>query len=466
MGLLDTIKGFTGWKRRATEGGVTAGPWFLPISNGFLSAEAGSTLNWWQRGYNVEALSSPTALVEACIAAYSQTVAMCPGGHWLLQANGGRERITTSALSRILKRPNSYQTTSDFLLNAVRHLYGDGNAYALALRNARFEIAELHLMNPRSCAPLIAQTGDVFYSLGGNTVLDSMVDAPTLVPARDVLHLRLNTSPYDPLRGISPVVAAALDIAASSAIMRQQLDFYLNQARPSTALTTDMVLDAAQVQALRDRWNEQVQSLANGGWPILTGGLKPMPLSVTSEDAQLAEIMKMSEQHIALAFGIPLAILGIGGASQGSTEALMQFWLSRSLGFCISHVEEAFDKLFGLSGYPDEYTEFDTEALLRSNFRDRVEGLVRGVQGGVFAPNEARRKEGYPDVKAGDEPRVQQQLVPLSAATLIQAAPPAPGAPPAASVSAGPSSKDALNGRRISGARISRVAERRRSQSS
>ena len=52
--------------------------------------------------------------------AYSQTVAMCPGDHWRGNENGGRERVTTSALTRILRKPNDYQSISDFLLNATR----------------------------------------------------------------------------------------------------------------------------------------------------------------------------------------------------------------------------------------------------------------------------------------------------------------------------------------------------------
>jgi hypothetical protein len=71
------------------------------------------------------------------------------------------------------------------------------------------------------------------------------------------------------------------------------------------------------------------------------------------------------------------------------------------------------DHFFGLSSWPDEYVEFDTRALLRSAYKDRIEGLARGVQGGIFAPNEARRSEDLPDAVNGDKPRVQQQVVPL-----------------------------------------------------
>src|SRR6266699_7240800 len=151
-----------------TEGQPMPGPWFLPIAGGWLPTEIGSTWNWWQRGFNIETMT-PSALVEACVSAYSQTVAMCPGDHWKLnKTTGGRDRITNSALARILKSPNAYQTISDILMNAVRNLYENGNAYALCLRNSRYEIDEIHLMNPRSSIEQIAYNGEVFYGLSGN----------------------------------------------------------------------------------------------------------------------------------------------------------------------------------------------------------------------------------------------------------------------------------------------------------
>lgn len=415
-----------------TEGAFTPGPWSLPITGGWVTDDS---WNWWQKGFDVESMPT-SALVEACVSAYAQTVAMCPGDHWKLNSNtNGRDRVTTSALSRILKKPNAYQTISDFLLNAVSDLYSDGNCYALVLRNSRFEISELHLMDPRvSLARVAPETGDIFYSLDGNPVIGQMIDYPVLVPARDVLHIRLKTKRWDQLRGESPIVAAARDIASSSAMAAQQLAFYLNQARPSTVLSTDMVLDKDQVTALRDRWNEQTRGLASGGTPILTAGLKPIALGVNAKDSELAEVMKMNEQHIALAFRIPLQILGIGNSTMGSTEQLRIDWVASSLGFCLNHVEVAFDKLFGLGGYPDDYTEFDTRALLRSAEKDRIESLARAVQGGIKSPDEARAEENLPKVKGGfgEEPRVQQQVVPLSAAAAIPAAPAPPPAPSAA----------------------------------
>ena len=245
--------------------------------------------------------------------------------------------------------------------------------------------------------------------------------------------MRLNATrrryPY-PLVGDTPLGAAMQDVAMSNAMTQQQINFYMNQARPSAVLTTDLILDKDQVQFIRDRWDEQSRGLKAGGTPILTGGLKPMILSTTSKDAELAEVMKMTEQRIALAFRVPLQILGLGGTPYGSTELLMQSWIATGLGFALNHIEDAFGLLFNLDGQPDEYVEFDTKALLRSAFKERIAALAQAVQGGIFSPNEARAEESMASVKFGDEPRVQQQVVPLSAAGAIPAAPGAPGAPP------------------------------------
>jgi HK97 family phage portal protein len=228
------------------------------------------------------------------------------------------------------------------------------------------------------------------------------------------------------------LLAALYDMGLAGAISEQQAQFYSNQARPSAVIQTDMPLDNELVQSLRDRWDEQTRGMNQGKTPILTHGLKVNPWAQVPKDAQVAEVMKIAESHIALAFRVPLQILGLGGPTFGSTEALMRFWIATGLGFALECCEQAFDKLFALKGEPDEYVEFSTDALLRSDFKDRIRGLKEAVTGGIMSPNEARNEEGYDDVKAGDEPRMQQQQVPLSFAGKMPPPIPGPHAPPSA----------------------------------
>jgi HK97 family phage portal protein len=475
---------------RAIEGGYRPGPYYLPITGGWLPA--GAPINFWQTDQQYLGGTTRSAMVEACISAYAQTIAMCPGDHWRGNSKGGRTRVTNSALARILRYPNEYQSISDFMLNATRSLYLDGNCYALALRNNRYEIDELHLMRPRMSFPRVAMNGEIFYTLGGNDVIARRFGnvERIIVPARDVLHIRLHTDMRypNPLVGESPVAAAMLDVGVTDAILQQQVQFYLNEARPSAVLSTDMELDKDQTQAIRDRWEEQTTGENKGKTPVLTSGFKVQPWGIGGRDAQIAEMAKLSAERIALAFRVPLQILGLGGGpSYGSAEALMAFWVASGLGFALNHIEEAIGVVFQLAGQPDEYVEFNTQALLRSALKDRIEALARGVQGGIYSPNEARNQEGLDDVKSGDEPRVQQQVVPLSAAEQIVPTgahgtgphpPPAPGpaAPTAAPPAPAPEGKPqpakpkdftdvrkraaAINGVFVAAGRINRAAGR------
>lgn len=411
---------------RAAEGQYRPGPYVL--SDGVLSARAGRLWNFWQSGYNVQPNGDASAMVEACISAYSQTVAMCPGDHWRKLENGGRERVTNSALSRVIKKPNDYQSSSDFLLNLTRTLYDKGETFAIGVRNNRGEISELHLM--RDGQARLADDGSIFYSLSGNEIVERRFDLSLPIPARDVLHVRLHT-PKHPLKGTSPILATTLERAMSGAALNQQVQFYLNQARPSFMLETDQQLTKEQTDALRQRWEEQTTGENTGGTPILAWGLKAKPVTTSANDGQLADLLRMTDQSVALAFRLPLQVLGLGGTTFASTELLMQSWIASGLGFALNHIEEAFGLLFGLKGMPDEYLELDTRALLRSAFKERIEGLARGVIGGIFSSDEARDEFDLPKTEGGHGamPRVQQQVVPLSYGSALQPPTPTPPAP-------------------------------------
>jgi HK97 family phage portal protein len=435
------------------------GGYWLPISGGWLPENA--PWNFWQLGWNPAPVGQGS-IVSACVAAYAQTIAMCPGSHWRGLSNNGRARVTNSDLSRILKRPNSYQSASDLFLNLVTGLYTYGNAYALAVRNNRYEIADVHLFDPRISAPRLAVTGELFYNLAGNPIIEKQIPAEDLiaVPARDVLHIKLEINPANRLLGEAPVVAAMLDVAASDALVRQALAYVQNQGRPSGIVYSEDNLNEDAMRVLRARWDEMTRGPAAGNTVILSRGLKWEPTAATSRDEQLAELLQISDQRIATAFRMPLALLSLatGQVPSGSTENLMHFWISTGLGFALNHVEDAMTRFFGLGGWPDDYLELDTVALERSNLKDRIDALARGVQGGIYSPNEARALEDLPAAKAGDEPRVQQQVVPLSFAG---APPPRPPVPPVPAPAAQPDAAAAAAAAAEIIAAADRYAERR-----
>lgn len=365
--------------------------------------------NFWQQDMELQDCSHNTA-VEACVSAITQTVAMMPVSHWRIDTNGGKTRLNSS-VARVLRRPNQYQTQTDFFLNLIRAELMTGNGIAYVQRNQRNEIVNMHLIPPRSSMPYVdPETQDVFYSVGGNPLIYS--EQGVMIPARDILHIRQHT-PNHPLIGETPLVAAGMAAAAGNAIQGHNMAFFRNMSRPSGILTTDMKMGSDEVDILRARWKDHTTGQNSGGTPILTHNLKWDSMSMTAVDAEMVEEYKMTVLDVARAFRVPPPIIGALEASTfNNVESMMKHWISTGLGFTIRHVEESLERLFNLP--PNEEIMFDTDILLRSDFAARMEGLSKGVTAGIFSPNEARRKEGLPDAEHGDEPRLQQQVVPLS----------------------------------------------------
>lgn len=377
--------------------------------------------NFWQEDRHLESCGRNTA-VEACVSAISQTIAMMPLQHWRIDADGGRERMN-SAASRVLRRPNGYQTQTDFILNLIRSELLTGNGYAYVIRNNRNEITAMHLVPYASAQPYIdPETQQVFYSVSGNPMI--YTDDGVMIPARDILHIR-STTPVHPLIGETPLVAAGMAAAAGNAVQAHNAAFIHNMSTPSGVLELDKNIDENQMQQLRAMWDKQTKGKNSGGTPIASGGLKWHPMTVSAVDSEMIALYKLTVEDIARVFRVPPPVIGMMEFSTfNNVESMMKSWISTGLGYTIRHIEESLDRLFDLP--PNQEVMFDTDVLLRSDFAARVEGLVKGITGGLYSPNEARMKEGLSAVDGGEEPRMQMQNQPLS-----QINGPEPEAPPA-----------------------------------
>ena len=390
----------------------------------------------WQQNLRVDAYTARhVPAVYACTMAIARAVAQCYPKH-VRQTDQSFTEITNSAAYRVLRNPNSYQTSPDFLLNLVATTLFDGEAFALATRNSRSEITALHPLPRGACSPMIDnETREIFYAVGSSPLAPGGTDY--IVPARDMLHLRFHT-PRHPLVGESPIKAAALAIGINVALSRTQAAFFANMNRPSGVLTTDAQLNAEQMTSLRLAFDDKSSGMSSGKVPILQSGLKWMPMSVNSVDAQLVEAQRMSLEDIARVFGVPPASIGdMAHQTHANAEATISNFLSMSLGSYLEHIERALDRLFGLDG-GSEWIELDTSALLRTDFAGRVDGLTKALTGGLMTPNEARSREGLSPVDGGNTPFMQRQNTPINLLAELAAADVSRGGPPAPAPAAPP----------------------------
>lgn len=365
--------------------------------------------NFWQEDRHLDSCGRNTA-VEACVSAITQTIAMMPLQHWRIDADGGKTRMSGS-VARVLRRPNGYQTQTDFILNLLRSELMTGNGYAYVMRNNRNEITNMHLIPPGNSVPYIdPETHAVFYSVSGNPLI--YTEHGVMIPARDILHIRGNTMGH-PLIGETPLAAAGMAAAAGNSVQSHNAHFTRNMAAPSGVMETELKLKKEDKDALRASWDEQTKGQNAGGTPILSHDLKWKPMSINAVDAEMIAMYQMTVLDIARVFRVPPPVIGVmEAATFNNVESLMKSWISTGLGYTIRHIEESLDRLFDLP--PNQEVMFDTDVLLRSDFAARVEGLTKGISGGLYSPNEARSKEGLAAVDGGEEPRMQMQNQPLS----------------------------------------------------
>jgi HK97 family phage portal protein len=386
---------------------------YVPTDQGWM--DTNWDWGWWQQDLKPLSLSGVNETVEACVSALSQTVAMLDIYHLEDQRNGEAVRQYGSVVERTMLNPNRHTSRNTFINNLIRCLYFHGNGYAYAERNGNGSVAEMYLLDPRNVNPVQdPESGDVYYWASPKPPGKFNPDTDNVYLERDILHIKINLDSNNPLKGVSPLTAAANSIAASNAITGHQARFFNNMARPSGVLTTDAQLNREQMLQLRDAVAKQTQGNDSGKVPILGNGLKWESMSLTSQDAQMVEALGMTIGSISRVFRVPLAMINsMENATFNNAEQMMRWFESSGLGYLVDNIELELTKLFGLPF--NQRVDFDIKKLLRADWSTQISTLGEGVLKGIYSPNEARAILRMGPVKDGDEPRVQQQVVPLSA---------------------------------------------------
>jgi len=395
-------------------------PWRKPETEekSWVDTQDGWLNTNWDLGYWQQNLKAPSGsrneAVEACVAALAQTTAMCPVYHYEEDENGEKTRLRGSKAERVLQRPNTFTSSTQFFNMLIRSMYFHGNGYAVADRDGNGSIDKLYISDSRNTNGTIDPEGGEVYYWVGTGYGSYNPETDTVYPARDVLNLKINNNEREPLKGETPLTTAVRSIAANSNITNHQSNFFGSMARPSGVLSTTEPLTREQMTQLREAVQKQSQQEFSGGIPILGHGLTWQSMSLTSQDAQLVEAAGMTTANIARVFRVPLPLIqDMTGSTFNNASALMQWFLASGLGFLMNHIEGELNHLFGLPF--NQSLHFDTRELLRSDFKAQVETLGEGLVKGLYSPNEARAILGMGPVEAGEEPRVQQQVVPLSA---------------------------------------------------
>lgn len=383
---------------------VGSGGWFPIVRESYDGA--------WQQSVEVRQQDMLAhSAVFACVSLIASDIAKLP--IQITEKADGIWKGVVSEHDSLLRKPNSYQNRVQFIEQWIGSKLLHGNAYALKRRDAVGRIVGLLLINPERVEPLIAEDGSVFYRLSPNDRLSGITDEGVTVPAREIIHDRMNCF-FHPLIGISPLTACALAANQGMSIQKNSVTFFGNNSNPGGVLTAPGAISKETADRLKAHWESNYSGKNAGRVAVLGDGLKYEQMAVTPSDAQLIDQLKWTAESVCTAFHVPAYKIGAGVVpTYGNAEVLNQIYYTDCLQSLIEALELSLDD--GLDLPLNQRTELDLDSLLRMDTVTRFQAYSAAVGGGWMAPNEARRKEGMAPVVGGDTCYMQQQDFSLAA---------------------------------------------------
>ena len=295
------------------------------------------------------------------------------------------------------RRPNRWQTPSQFKRMMTAHLLLRGNAYALIVRS-RGAVKELIPLHPDRVECKQADSLALEYTY-------TRKDGRRIVlPQADVFHLVGLT--LDGVHGVSVITYARETIGLSLAQEDHGATVFKNGARVSMVLSHKGKLGKEGVENLRSSLDEfRAGGEKEGKALILEEDMKADKLAMTSEDAQWIESRKFSRSDIAMFFGVPPHMIGdtekstswgTGIASQ--TQGFVTFCAEDDL----TTWEETINRDLVAETDKDIYARFNRASLVKGDIKMRWEAHVKALQWGVMSPNEVRALEDLNPREGGD----------------------------------------------------------------
>jgi HK97 family phage portal protein len=365
----------------------------------------------------------------SCITLIAGDIAKCEPMLVEEQPDGTCQPVEVPVYSSVLRRPNFYQNRIQFVMSWVLSKLLRGNAYALKARDARNAIADLYLLDPTRVRPMVTPNGDIYYALQQD-VLSGITQESLLVPASEIIHDPMYPL-YHPLCGLSPIYACGATTSQGLTIINNATRFFRRGSQLSGMVVAPGAISQVSAKRLEEYWNANYAGEQNiGKVAVLGDGMKfETPKIMSNTDAQLIEQLKWDDEKICAAFHVPPFKVGVGPLpSYNNVDALDQIYYSSCLQVLFESLELCLSEGLELkSGYE---VEFDISALDRMDSIQRMDFATKGVQGGIFKPNEARKRFNLPPIDGGDQVYLQKQNWPLDllgSDSKTEPPPPVPG---------------------------------------
>lgn len=336
------------------------------------------------------------AAVFSCVRVLAESVGMLPCRLYQ-QMDRARLAANDHAVGKLLYlKPNDYMTPQEFWELLVVCLMLRGNFYAYKV-HALGEVAELLPLDPGSVVPKLNDKWELEYKV-------TWRDGTSEVLKQDkIWHIRLFT--LDGVNGLNPVAYARHAIALGLSTEEHGSKLFTNGAVTSGVLRTEQALSDEAFGRLKTQFDESQVGLTNAHKPmILEMGLDWKPVSLNMEDSQFLETRKYQRSEIAGLFRVPPHMIGdLEKATFSNIEHQGLSFVNYSLIPILTRIESRIRVgLLRPEDQPKFYAKFNAGALLRGDLKARMEAYGKGIQWGMWSPNDCLAKEDENPREGGD----------------------------------------------------------------
>ncbi len=350
------------------------------------------------------------SVVYACIRLISNTIAMLP--LTLHQEIGENSRLAINKpLYKVLyKLANKEITAFTFKQTMQSHVLMWGNAYAEIVINGGGEVIELW--------PLAPWNMQVELKNGEKKFKYTSPENEIIFDSEQIFHLPGLS--FDGIIGYSPLKVMKEEIGLGIGLQEFGSTYFRNGANIGGVVEHPGRLGEKARIHLKEDLQEKFTGLDNAlRLMILEEGMRYNKIGIPAEDAQFIQSRKFELEEICRYFGVQLHMIqNLDRASFNNIEhqgiEFVTYCLGPWAAIWEQNIYKSLLNIFEQS--QNYYAKFNFNALMRGDYKTRMEGYRTGVQMGLYSLNDVRKFEDLnpiPKEAGGDIHWVNSAMIPI-----------------------------------------------------
>lgn len=350
----------------------------------------------WAPTYTGKSVTEATALncsvVWACVRLISETVASLPL-HILQQTPTGKAVADSHPLDWVLYREMNPEMSALRARQTMgSHLLTYGNCYAKKVkRGGTGQTIGLWPWSPADTWPARdRETGELIYVHRENA-------KEVKYPASEVFHIA--GLGFDGIKGYSVITMGKQSIALAQVQEEYVSKFFAQGGRKPYYLAHPGKFRSDQeYEAFRDKWEKAYGNTETFfRAPILEGGIELKELGMSLEDAQFLASRQFSVPEMCRWFRVQPHLVGdLTRATFSNIEHQSLEFVTQTLSYWVALWESEINRQLLTEGEKGKYfAKHNLSALLRGDFKSRMDGYSVGLQNGFMSPDDVRDLEDW-----------------------------------------------------------------------